>query len=1152
MEMEYNSFFGGRRGTPFIIKRSFESIKQMVEQFKKGYDYQEVNFEEYVIINTNNKDNPDNGKVYRRDTDYSNDKSYTYYPEEKYKIGTNGQIIIIEDQPEINEQEEIEEEENTEEETEEENIEEETEEEEEQNVEEDVILYRVKAMEEVFNGDGGAVYIGTIVGPSGSAPYLRIASYEEIDNTDASYVEGSLSTLMGMVPGKVETEDILNPGEFITSYNDSINWRSVCFRNPDGRTSTTKIGFQIPYPIIEFTTESINPYENESSTIERVDDTIHPFYEKWNIGIPKALKPNLITNLKVTTPTVNDFIYEVGDSELEYEYSGKSNDVEGEKQIITYDQIDYSNLEQGTLVTRFLGNYNVIKNVELSNQGQLTFSFTHDDDAILPTTLKWIKQLDFNEEDGNFIVTYNTKTDDENDTQILNKNTVVSWIKDLTLNDDGYITATWNSGSNKTGVINNNPIEWITDLELLDTGILKATYNTYETIQEDEEEQRIYTTEYLNIENPIKVLKNIALSETGELTATYNGFSGDEIETEVEQEEFLGTIKWVNSLNLSEDGILTTIYNDSTEQSINITPIKWATSYSLENGHMLIDSNIENDPIFEADIRWSESLIMQESGLIQILYNNGETEYLNTAENRVRFLTNLSLVNGYLQATYNNDEQQNYDIEVINNDKIKFLQSLSLDKDTGLITATYNTSTATLNPETGETILQPDVQIINEEFPFRWVTGMELSASGELKAFYNTADYGEQTTQEVLATGIVWPKNFTFDSSTGIIEATYNNSDISVALNETPIQWINNIELDEDGTLNFYNNLSDEPTQLENKIQWITGVQLSNDGYLTVNYNTEETPFTSSQQIKWIEDITLNRETGSLSIEYNTSEGTPEVLVNNMKWIDELSWDNGDFSIKLNTDSLNTPSISAQMRWIQNVTISDDGIITVIDNKNTETSINTQKPIKYIDTLTYDDNTGINIKYNTDSVAAPLTGTAFNYIKESQIAGDHHLLLLYSDQTKAAELANKRAIVNTDTNVTEYWADLGSVYEYSGILVGLYIDTNSVQNPSEYETPTDVINILNTTYPDGLEEDLAGKIVIVGASGDSSQSFYAFNYGHNLGGNVSDKSWFLLGGLSQNSSFAIAPSTDQQSVSQRAKIEALGTDGIWFVTEDWT
>ena len=77
--MNYASFYGGQPGVSFVITQHFSSIEEMVNNFKKGEQYTEVNYGEYVIIDTENKNDPDNGKVYRRGYDYSNDSGGAIY-----------------------------------------------------------------------------------------------------------------------------------------------------------------------------------------------------------------------------------------------------------------------------------------------------------------------------------------------------------------------------------------------------------------------------------------------------------------------------------------------------------------------------------------------------------------------------------------------------------------------------------------------------------------------------------------------------------------------------------------------------------------------------------------------------------------------------------------------------------------------------------------------------------------------------------------------------------------------------------------------------------------------------------------------------------------------------------------------------------------
>lgn len=67
-----NSFYGGRPGNPFVIIATFNSKQQMIENFKLGAAYTAVHYDEHVLINTINKNDPDNGKIYRRGYDLNN------------------------------------------------------------------------------------------------------------------------------------------------------------------------------------------------------------------------------------------------------------------------------------------------------------------------------------------------------------------------------------------------------------------------------------------------------------------------------------------------------------------------------------------------------------------------------------------------------------------------------------------------------------------------------------------------------------------------------------------------------------------------------------------------------------------------------------------------------------------------------------------------------------------------------------------------------------------------------------------------------------------------------------------------------------------------------------------------------------------------
>jgi hypothetical protein len=59
--MSNYSFYGGRDGRPFIINRSFKTIKEMIDGIGN------IQIGEYCIINTDDFNHPDNGKIFRRD-----------------------------------------------------------------------------------------------------------------------------------------------------------------------------------------------------------------------------------------------------------------------------------------------------------------------------------------------------------------------------------------------------------------------------------------------------------------------------------------------------------------------------------------------------------------------------------------------------------------------------------------------------------------------------------------------------------------------------------------------------------------------------------------------------------------------------------------------------------------------------------------------------------------------------------------------------------------------------------------------------------------------------------------------------------------------------------------------------------------------------
>jgi len=73
------SFYGGRPGNSFIIITTFRSVDDMITQFKKGPGYTAVHYDEYVMINTVNKNDKTNGSIYKRGYNFNNNMGGAEY-----------------------------------------------------------------------------------------------------------------------------------------------------------------------------------------------------------------------------------------------------------------------------------------------------------------------------------------------------------------------------------------------------------------------------------------------------------------------------------------------------------------------------------------------------------------------------------------------------------------------------------------------------------------------------------------------------------------------------------------------------------------------------------------------------------------------------------------------------------------------------------------------------------------------------------------------------------------------------------------------------------------------------------------------------------------------------------------------------------------
>lgn len=226
---------------------------------------------------------------------------------------------------------------------------------------------------------------------------------------------------------------------------------------------------------------------------------------------------------------------------------------------------------------------------------------------------------------------------------------------------------------------------------------------------------------------------------------------------------------------------------------------------------------------------------------------------------------------------------------------------------------------------------------------------------------------------------------------------------------------------------------------------------------------------------------------------------------------------------------------------ITGLSIATDGTITI--NYSHEDSSHWDKKIKWITSTVIDTGTNegegtqkIKIVYNTGEEVT--LGEPINYIMKTAITDNYHLLFLYSDPQRRAEVvaAGKSAVWEGRSD----WEDLGSIKNYNGILVGLNLSVAEISALGS--TELERISYLNENYPAGLQGiDLQGKVVSI-TDLLNEVTLYAFDYDKN--------SWFSLGAISGETGGGGTVVGPEGDAGTQELVDALPFQGIWFITEE--
>lgn len=420
--MGLDSLYGGHQGVSFIIKDSFESIEEAVVACKLGPQYTRCWYGENIIISTPNLNDEDNGKVFNRGLDYTNDMGGLVFIAQI--VGPAGGTPIFEM--------------GTLQET------------------------KYKSTMPIEDTDYRKYPIGYETDDEG-----QIIGYEL--NTDANEPIAtfpfSQAHHTSLVPGKTPEG----------TFNDEILWTWVNVRKANQTAdSMFYVGFQIPYLVTEYLSHMVSPYDTSGNlsknptTATRVDDASHPFYSSWDIGVPKGIKGDTMRALRVITPTAANRNNIYAPSAITVNsatgavtignagYDGLDDDITNARKILVYDFYYFDSQLNPDPVLIYLGDFNKIDNITLADDGTLTIDYSHDDNTVFSRKIKWITDTVLSPDSGVFTVTYNN-----GDPAFT---TTLDWIKQINLDSDGTIHFIHTKDNRDESYT--NKIKWVTSVDL--------------------------------------------------------------------------------------------------------------------------------------------------------------------------------------------------------------------------------------------------------------------------------------------------------------------------------------------------------------------------------------------------------------------------------------------------------------------------------------------------------------------------------------------------------------------------------------------------------------------------------------------------------------------------------------------------------------